>query len=336
MTINEIAKLAGVSRATVSRYLNQGYVSEEKRERIRAVIEETGYQPSSQAQNLRTRKTRLIGVIIPKIDSHTISRMVGGISTVLAKRGYQLLLANTENNEQEELKYLKLFRENHVDGVILSGTIFTKKHITVLKDYQVPVVILGQYLSGYSCVYQDDYRASKELARKMAVSCSCLCYAGVTVQDEAVGRGRLEGFFDGLKESGHNPEESRAVECVFQVESGMKAAEDLLRAHPNMDGLLCATDDIAVGAMLYLKGQGKRIPKDIQVAGFGDTQIARIIEPNLTTVHFYYKTSGEEAARMLIDLLEAENPVYREMKMGYRIVERDSFREAGSESTEHA
>ena len=82
MTNNEIADLAGVSRATVSRYLNQGYVSEEKRERIRGVIEETGYQPSSQAQTLRTRKTKLIGVIIPKIDSHTISRMVGGISTV--------------------------------------------------------------------------------------------------------------------------------------------------------------------------------------------------------------------------------------------------------------
>ncbi|MCI8949814.1 MAG: LacI family transcriptional regulator [Lachnospiraceae bacterium] len=333
MTINEIAKLAGVSRATVSRYLNQGYVSEEKRERIRNVIEETGYQPSSQARNLRTRKTRLIGVIIPKIDSHTISRMVGGISTVLAKRGYQLLLANTENNEQDELKYLKLFRENHVDGVILSGTIFTRKHLQVLKEYQVPVVILGQYLPGYSCVYQDEYQASKELALKMAASCRCLCFAGVTVQDEAVGRNRLEGFWDALKESGQILERSRAAEGVFEVESGMKAAEALLCANPKMDGLLCATDDIAVGAMLYLKGMGKRIPQDIRVAGFGDTQIARIIEPNLTTVHFYYKTSGEEAARMLLDLLETENPVYREMKMGYRIVERDSFREFGSEQT---
>ena len=78
MTINEIAKLAGVSRATVSRYLNQGYVSEEKREQIRQVIHRTGYQPSTQAQTLRTRKTKLIGVIIPKIDSYTVSRMVQG------------------------------------------------------------------------------------------------------------------------------------------------------------------------------------------------------------------------------------------------------------------
>lgn len=324
MTINEIAKLAEVSRATVSRYLNQGYVSGEKRERIRKVIEETGYQPSSQAQMLRTRKTRLIGVIIPKIDSHTISRMVGGISTVLSRGGYQLLLANTENNEQEELKYLKLFRENHVDGVILSGTIFTKKHLQVLKDYQVPVVILGQYLSGYSCVYQDDYRAAKELAERMLEKTNRLCYAGVTLQDEAVGRGRLQGFLDACQDAGRICEENQIAQASFQVESGMAAARTLLKANPDLDGILCATDDIAVGAILHLKQQGKRIPEDVRVAGFGDTQVAQIVEPNLTTVHFYYKTSGEEAANLLLDLLEGEATVYRELKMGYRIVERGS------------
>lgn len=324
MTINEIAELAGVSRATVSRYLNQGYVSEEKRERIRKVIDETGYQPSTQAQMLRTRKTKLIGVIIPKIDSHTISRMVGGISLVLAKRGYQLLLANTENNEQEELKYLKLFRENHVDGVILTGTIFTNKHRQVLKNYQVPIVILGQHLAGYSCVYQDDFQASRELASRMLKRCSCLCYAGVTLQDEAVGRGRQEGFWTAFREAGREVDESLVAEASFQVESGKQAAKELLQRHPEMDGLLCATDDIAVGAILYLKHQGKRVPEDIRVAGFGDTQITQIVEPNLTTVHYYYKTSGEEAARLLLDLLEADKPVYREMKMGYEVIERAS------------
>ena len=97
MNINEIAWLAGVSRTTVSRYLNNGYVSEEKKEKIRKVIEETGYQPSTQAQMLRTKKTKLVGVVLPKINSDTISREVAGISDVLAKRGYQIILANTNN-----------------------------------------------------------------------------------------------------------------------------------------------------------------------------------------------------------------------------------------------
>lgn len=120
MNINEIAEQAGVSRAAVSRYLNNGYVSEEKKERIRKVIEETGYRPSTQAQMLRTKKTKMIGVVLPKINSSSISRMVAGISEVLSENGYQMLLANTDNNIEEELNYLEVFKENYVDGIRLS------------------------------------------------------------------------------------------------------------------------------------------------------------------------------------------------------------------------
>lgn len=326
MTINEIAALAGVSRATVSRYLNQGYVSEEKRGRIQKVIEETGYQPSSQAQMLRSHKTKLIGVIIPKINSHTISRMVGGISKVLAEKNYQLILANTENHEEEELKYLKLFQKNRVDGVILSGTIFTKKHLQLIREYQVPLVILGQRLAGYSCVYQDDFHAAKEIAGMMLRHCCCLCYIGVTKKDEAAGRGRQEGAEAAFEAMGMVLEKERIEEGAFNVEAGISAAQKLLERCPKMDGLLCATDELAVGAMLYLKAQGKKIPQEIWVAGFGDTPMAQIVEPNLTSVHYYYKTSGEEAAQLLMHLLEAKQPVHKEVKMGFEIVNRESSR----------
>ena len=93
MNIAEIAKMAGVSKAAVSRYLNNGYISEEKREAIRKVVEETGYRPSVQAQTLRTRKTRMIGVIVPKISSTSVARVVEGILSTLNERGYQMLLA---------------------------------------------------------------------------------------------------------------------------------------------------------------------------------------------------------------------------------------------------
>ena len=128
MTIKEIAQLAGVSSAAVSRYLNGGYVSEEKKEQIRKVIEETGYQPSAQARMLRTKKASLVGVVVPKINSESISGMISGISKELKQAGFWLLLANTENQEREEVEYLKLFSENQVDGIILIGTIFTPAH----------------------------------------------------------------------------------------------------------------------------------------------------------------------------------------------------------------
>lgn len=138
-----------------------------KKEVIRKVIQETGYQPSSQAQTLRT-KTSLIGVILPKINSDTISREVAGISDILTRRGYQLILANTNNDVEEELKYLSLFKERQVDGVVFIATMFTRKHKQMLKDYKVPIVLLGQHLDGYPCIYQDDYKAAFMVTEKLA------------------------------------------------------------------------------------------------------------------------------------------------------------------------
>ena len=128
MTIKEIAKLAGVSSAAVSRYLNGGYVSDEKKEQIKKVIEETGYQPSAQARMLRTKKACLIGVVVPKINSESISRITAGIEKVLSERNYQMLLAGTDNTPVKEIEYMRLFENYPVDGIILVGTMITAEH----------------------------------------------------------------------------------------------------------------------------------------------------------------------------------------------------------------
>ena len=156
MNIGEIAKMAGVSSAAVSRYFNNGYISEEKKEAIRKVVEKTGYRPSVQAQTLRTKKTKMIGVILPKIDSEPVGCMVSGIMNVINESGYQLLIADTQNNPDKELEYLSIFDDKQVDGVIMIATIFTARHRRALKNMNVPVVIAGQELSGYYCVYHDD------------------------------------------------------------------------------------------------------------------------------------------------------------------------------------
>jgi len=128
MTIAEIAARAGVSKTAVSRYLNDGYVSAEKREAIRRVIEETGYVPSRQAQMLRTGQSGLIGVILPRINSESIGRIVRGISRVLGDSRFQLLLANTDNHAEKELEYLEVFRKGRVDGILLVATMLTPAH----------------------------------------------------------------------------------------------------------------------------------------------------------------------------------------------------------------
>lgn len=327
MNINEIAWLAGVSRTTVSRYLNNGYVSEEKKEKIRKVIEETGYQPSTQAQMLRTKKTKLVGVVLPKINSDTISREVAGISDVLAKRGYQIILANTNNDIEEELKSLSLFRDNQVDGVIFIATMFTRKHKQMLKEYKVPIVILGQWLEGYPCVYQDDYYASYMITEKLLEKGQNAAYIGVTDRDEAVGAKRRKGFEAALHKKKVPVVPERMKIGNFTMESGYECAKELLQQTPLIDSLICATDTMAVGAITCIKELGLRIPQDIQVVGIGDSSFGKIIEPKLTTVHFFYKTSGMEVASMLADLMENEEGIRKEIKMGCEIVLRNSHRE---------
>lgn len=322
MTINEIASMAGVSRATVSRYLNHGYVSGEKREQIRRVIEQTGYEPSVQAKQLRLKRTDIIGVIIPKINSESVSRMVAGISVVLSKEGYQMLLANTDNNEKEELKYLNLFKYNQVDGVILIGTILTKAHKERLKEMQVPVVLLGQVLPGYSCVYHDDYHAAMEMARRLSSRSKLTGFIGVTQRDVAAGKERKRGFMDGTGAHG----DGYTVEGEFSMEAGYEGCRELLSRHPGMDGIFCATDTIAAGAMTYLYEAGKSVPEDVALAGVGDSALAKVTRPTIATVHYYYKTSGMEAAKLLLERIRNPEEAVREVKMGYQIVDGGSLR----------
>lgn len=323
MTINEIAKMAGVSRATVSRYLNDGYVSEEKKERIAKVIEETGYIPSSQAQMLRTKKTGLIGVIIPKISSDSISRMVDGIGEELAKEGYQLLLASTNNNEREEVRYLQTFRNNYVDGVILIGTIFRKEHRKALEELEVPVVILGQQYEGYACVYQDDCHGARDVAELLTKGCHHIAYIGVTPKDKAVGTARKKGFQTALSSHGLEPVAEKQI--AFRMEEGYQAMKEIVETIPQVDGVFCATDMIAAGALQYLREAG--LERKVCVTGMGDSRIATILQPSLSTVHFHYKSSGREAARLLIEMMQKNEDARKEIKMGYQIIERDSTRD---------
>ena len=147
MNIADIAKMAGVSRAAVSRYFNNGYISEEKQEAIRKVVEATGYRPSIQAQTLRTKKTKMIGVIVPKITSSSIGRIVEGMLSEFNRSEYRMVLAVTQNDPGKEVDYLTAFNDKQVDGVILSATVLTAAHRRALKSLSVPVVIVGQHLS---------------------------------------------------------------------------------------------------------------------------------------------------------------------------------------------
>ena len=325
MTIAEIAQRAGVSKACVSRYHNHGYVSEEKKARIREVIAETGYTPSRNAQVLRTGKTGVIGVILPKINSESISRVAAGISEVLTRQGYRMLLANTENNIEQELAYLELFKNDQVDGVLFSATLLTPDHRDIIATMNIPVVMVGQRADYLSCVYHNDRAAARDLTQVLLASGrKCPGFLGVTRKDRAVGSERLAGFLEGCKLCGIPVPESRMATCSFSIESGCEAAGALFSQAPEIDALFCATDTIAIGAMQYLKGAGKRIPADVEIVGVGHSRMTEIVSPRLTTTHLFYKTSGIEAASILCQILESGVDMKKQIMLGYELIRQDS------------
>lgn len=353
MTINQIAKLAGVSSAAVSRYLNGGYVSEEKKKRIREIIEETGYQPSAHARTLRTKKACLIGVVVPKINSESISRVTAGIGQVLSARGYQMLLASTDNDPEKEVTYLNIFESYPVDGIILIGTMITGSHRRFLKNSKVPVVVIGQHTKYANCIYHDDYGAGKAMGKLVAEKAGEIfrgsygqseedfrktAYIGVTKEDKAVGTAREEGFLAGLKTAGIELSPDYIRTADFTMESGYRAAMDLLKKQPDIRIISCATDTIAAGAIeALLSYHGKNMEQtvsgsaakmgyirncsEILITGFGDNQFLKAVTGGIPTVHFGYKTSGIRGAELLLDVIERGEKIPVEMKLGFRMID---------------
>lgn len=327
MNIAEIAKLAGVSPSAVSRYLNQGYLSQEKREAIRRVIEQTGYRPLAQAQALRTRRTRTIGVVLPRIDSFSVGSVMAGIDGLLEQRGFQILLADTHNDPAKELEYLDIFDDQRVDGVILIATVFTPKHIARLKKSRAPVVVVGQQLAGVSCVYHDDYRAFYDITRLMTdKGCRRLGFLGALPQDRAVGQERSRAYRDAVRDAGLADQAGHTAVADFTISSGRETARRLLESCGALDALICATDAAAVGALQYLRSRGVRVPEDIRLTGQGGSELCQVTAPTITTIRYFYEESGANAASLLLERLEKPDAPAKEVKLGYVIVENESTR----------
>ncbi len=319
MTIAEIASRAGVSKAAVSRYLNNGYVSSEKREAIRRVIEETGYVPSQQAQTLRTGKSRMVGVIVPRIDSESISRVVAGISRVLEEQGYRLLLANTDNRVEKELEYLEVFRSGNVDGVILVATILSAAHKQALGAPGCPAVLAGQRMEGMSCVYHDDEGAARVVTELLLQNGRRrIGYIGVTPRDKAAGAARRAGWQEAMRAAGQEPDPAWMEQSDFSIDGGYAAAERRARV-PDMEGGFRATDSIAIGAKKWLEEHGRRIPADIALAGIGHSRLSELVRPRLATAHYYYQSSGEEAARDLLEIIEQRIDRKKQLMLGFAV-----------------
>ena len=330
MTIKEVAALAGVSPAAVSRYLNGGSLSEEKHLIIQKTIEETGYRPTVAARMLRSGSRKQIGIIVPKIYSDSVALITEGITDAIQKYDYVGVMGDAHANEQKELDFIAVLEANQAAGVIIMGTTVTPRLIDAYKASKIPIVITGQNVPGMPCVYHDDYHASKELTERFfQKGRQHVVYLGVPDKDPQAGKARRKGAFAAFAEAGIPEEEIIWELADFNPEAGYTAMERALKRLPQMDGVMCATDTIAFGAMRALMDAGRMPGRDVSIAGVGDSWMDEYSLTPLTTAHYFYRQCGGDAAAMLIQMIDAarngEPAVIRQTCLDYEIIDRGSI-----------
>ncbi|MBO4866791.1 MAG: LacI family DNA-binding transcriptional regulator [Ruminococcus sp.] len=330
MNISEFAKEAGVSVSAVSRYFNDGYLSDDKRALIEAAIERTGYVPSYSARTVRSKVTKLVGVILPKLSSESIARITEGIGEVLGEEGFELLLVNTANDYNREISSLELFRQNRVDGVILLASVITDLHRALLAKMRVPTIIVGQKLKGFNCVCHNDLGASYHMTKLMLdKGAKRPAFIGANPEDMAAGKDRRVGFEKAVLDAGLTLDPRFCEIARFSMDSGYEKAKHMFSGREKPDCLFCATDNIAAGAMLYCRENGIRIPEDLMIGAVGDSRFDKVLYVPLSSVHLHYKTAGREGANMLLAEMKKSSEVHRIVQLEYDIIERESTNRIG-------
>ena len=307
VTIQDIANMAGVSKSTVSRYLNGGYVSKENIEKIAKVIKKTGYQTNFFAKRLKSKKSGLIGIIMPRIDSFTASKILKGIVEKVEKEGYQPIILTSDLDKEKELNHInKLYLEG-MDGIIVMSFAISEEHVKLINKLPIPVIFTGQERYGVNCITIDDYKAGNIMGKFVREQGhKNIVYMGVNEEDEAVGINRKKGFLDAFnKEFTIN-----YVETDFSFKSAYENAYKAVLLNPTI--IVCATDNIAIGVNRYLMEKDIKVPENISVVGFGGYDIGTAIHPPLTTVSFDYEFLGFEAASRIVSFIEEKN--FNELK----------------------
>lgn len=320
-TILDIAKLAGVAKSTVSRYLNGGSVGEATKKKIERAIKETGYSPNPFAQSLKARKTNIIGTIVPRLDSYASSQTLIGIDEQLKKMNYQMLISNTSQNLEREIESIYSFANQKMAGIILLATEITDQHIEAFESVKVPVLLIGQEHENFHSLIHDDFNAGYAMGRYvLEKGYRKIAYLGVTERDISVGVKRKQGFKKAIQEV--DDCDVRFYETLFKIPAAQASAKEIIdEFQPAI--FVCATDNIALGVLKASYSEGINIPHDLAVTGFGGYDVAGIIHPGLTTAKFFYKEAGETAAKHIVELVN-EHPVEKVTLSKFEIIERES------------
>ena len=335
VTIEEIAKIAGVSKATVSRVLNdvpEG-VGPETRARVRQVIEKMNYSTDRSSFMTRTMRSRSIALVLPDITNPFFADIAKAVEARAKQEDYITILANTDFSERNEIKYLASLVAKKIDGIILvpSGVHTRNEHLTPEK-YGIPMILLDRNLAGdhdWLGVYSDNeyasFRSCETLINNGSDRIAFLSGPlGVSTSTE-----RLEGYKLALKQYGSGYDPHLVKYGDYTVESGYKAVIELERAGEKYSAILAANDMMTLGALNALKELSYKVPEEVELIGFDNISFSKYFDPPLSTIQQPTVEMGVRAAEMLLSLIGGQT-VTESVRLQPKILMRKTTKVRGT------
>lgn len=333
MTINDIARMAGVSKGTVSRVINdnpQG-VSEQTRRRILDVIKQVGYVPNRMAGSITSARTRTLGLIIPDIQNMFFPQMVRGVEDCAVEQGYTLFLCNSDSDIYKQQQYLRAFLEKRVDGILINtcGELEDRTLHRSVCQSGIPMVLLDRKSVDFPdmpCVYVDNQEASYSgTCHLLDTGCREILFlggpAGVYTTAE-----RLKGYRQALREAQVPFQAAYVTYGPYSTASGYERTKDQIALHPEARAIFAGADTIAIGALRALRELGRPVPEQVSVLGFDNIMLSADVSPALTTVAQPIYELGYRAAAKLIARIRAEPGCERSECMDTVLIRRESTR----------
>ncbi|MGJ4849461.1 LacI family DNA-binding transcriptional regulator [Bacillota bacterium Meth-B3] len=330
-TISDIARMAGVSKATVSRVINDKSegVGEATKLRIQQLIREIDYHPNSLARSVAIARSNTIGVVIPDIGNHFYNTVLRGIDDYISAHGYSMLLCNSDNDPQKEQQHLMRFADKRVDGVILCSGLSNEEFLRGYRRFEIPTVLIGRKFDTYvsdAGVTGDNVSGALEAVGHLIRGGNrhILYLDGVPGTSGCIGR--LEGYRRAMERAGLPARPEYIRQGDFSVEYGHRAILGALDEGLRFDAVFSGSDLAAIGAIRALTERGVRVPEEIEVIGFDDLDFAGIFEPPLSTVAKPHYTMAKEAARMLLGILNGDDSCRRHTVFASSLVLRKTTR----------
>lgn len=300
LTIIDIARMAGVGKSTVSRVINgDPGVKSATKEKVMKVIEEVNFTPSRSAQSMRLKQNKVIGIINTRLGSRSENKTIKGILEVLYENNYDVIILESDFSRKKTVEHMEVLREKNIAGVIIFA--ISGMDYTFLEKMDIPVVMVAKEVENFTSIAYDDYSAIKSIMDYLeAEGRRRIAYIGVDQRDITTGYIRYSAYRDWC-EVNNQRDISRFGD--FSYESGYRLAREIFEKETEVEAVVCATDNIALGVRKYLT-EGP--VKNIVVTGVGNDKLLKFLYEDHISINFRYDEAGRKAARSMVGKIQGE------------------------------